>query len=195
MESNDFYREDIYYIYITIIYVNKQNEIEKIIQEPFYLHQPNIISRSELISIIAKKNKLNFNDYIKKYSLLMLLKFNFNIENEFVEKFLFQFHFEKIPFEKREQNDTMGRNPLKNNNFNCDFLENLRNINDIIFDKTINFFGDLNELIIVFYEKEPCNNNNSLANITNKNYTKKISLNIYNENIKKFNRFNKTRKI
>lgn len=189
MESNDFYREDIYYIYITIIYVNKQNEIEKIIQEPFYLNQPNIISRSDLISIIAKKNKLNFNDYIKKYSLLMLLKFNFNIENEFVEKFLFQNSLEQIPFGKREQN------ALREQNFNCNFLENLININDIIFDKTINFFGDLNELIIVFYEKEPSNNNNSLANITNKNYTKKISLNIYNENIKKFNRFNKTRKI
>ena len=49
--SQDFYKDDLYYVNLKFIYVNRENEIEKINQESFLMSNPNYISREEIIQI------------------------------------------------------------------------------------------------------------------------------------------------
>jgi hypothetical protein len=160
-----YYREDNYSINLRLIYINNNNEIEKISVEPYFLSKPNIITRDELINIISKKNVIYISPKkFNKYSLLSLLKYNFDIENIHINSFL------------NEENDNfMIYNP---------YFHIIKNIDDIKFNKTINFFTDLNELIIIFYNKKgnlvTSNNttiNNTILNNNNSNTsTKKIFL-------------------
>ena len=48
----DFYKENVHYINIHLIYVNKNNDIQKIEQESFIMTKPNFISRMELMEIL-----------------------------------------------------------------------------------------------------------------------------------------------
>jgi hypothetical protein len=134
----DFYRDDLYYINLKIIYVSKENEIEKIKHETFLMSKPNYISREEIIRIL-KKNTI---DNERKYTLLSILKYVINLEPDDIKNFL-----------------------IHSDNFN--FLSLIKNIDTITFEKSINMFQDLNDLILVFYEK------NREQNISH-NLTKKI---------------------
>jgi hypothetical protein len=69
----DFYKDDLYYINLRVIYVNRENEIDKIKQESCLLTDKNIISHKEIIEILKK----NSTDNEKKYSLLSILKVTF----------------------------------------------------------------------------------------------------------------------
>jgi len=137
----DFYRDDLCYINLKIIYVNKNSEIEKIKQETFLMSSPNYISREEIIRIL-KNNTIDKN---VKYTLLSILKYVITLEPEDITHFL---------------NDT----------YNFMFLKVIKNIDAISFEKTINMFQDLNDLIFVFFEKTP------ETKFTH-NLTKKIFLN------------------
>ena len=86
-----------------------------------------------------------------KYSLLSILKYNINIE----------------PYNLK----TFFRS--KNNNIGNQFLQSIKNINDVVFDKSISMFHDLNSLIIILLEKEQSNNINSNTN----NFTKRVYIN------------------
>ena len=99
----EFYRDDLYYINLKFIYVNRSNEIEKIKQESFLMSIPNFILREEILQILKKSSQ----DNERNYSLLSILRYN-NI---------------------------------------------LKNIDTISFEKTINMFHDLNDLVFIFYEK------------------------------------------
>ena len=48
----DFYKDDLYYVNLRFVYVNRENEIEKINQESFLMSTPNYISREEIIQIL-----------------------------------------------------------------------------------------------------------------------------------------------
>ena len=48
----DFYKDDLHYINLKIIYVNRDNEIEKIKCETFFMENVNTISREEIIKIL-----------------------------------------------------------------------------------------------------------------------------------------------
>jgi hypothetical protein len=137
----DFYRDDLCYINLKIIYVNKSSEIEKIKHESFLMSSPNYISREEMIGIL-KKNTI---DNKRKYTLMSILKYVVNLEPDEIKYFL-------------------------NNTDNYPFLKVIKNIDAITFEKSINMFQDLNDLILVFFEK---NMETKSAN----NYTKKIFLN------------------
>ena len=80
----DFYKDNIYYINIDFIYINKNNEIEKIKQDSFLLTQENSIKRDELIGLL-KRNSIE-ND--KRYSLLSILKYNITLETDEIKHFL-----------------------------------------------------------------------------------------------------------
>jgi len=121
----DFYKDNLYYIPIKYIYINKDNEIEKIKQESFLLTKPNFISREELLKIL----KLTSVNDEKNYSLLSILKYNITMDFDDIKNFVYQLD---------EQS-------------NC--LNIVKNIDAISFEKTINMFQDLNELIFIFYEK------------------------------------------
>jgi hypothetical protein len=155
---SEYYKSDIYFVKITCLYVDKENDLFKIKEEVFFMQNPNIISRDELISIIKKNSILNN----KRFSLLSLLKYNINIEPQNVKYFL-----------------------TSSDNFVTDYDNNeyitiLKNIDEIEFDKTINMYHDLNNVIVIYYEKNIENqnnlNNSYHNNNNNNNNTKKVYL-------------------
>jgi hypothetical protein len=55
----DFYKDNVYYIQLTLIYVNKNNDIDKIKHNPFLLNNPNILTQEELIGILKPNSRLD----------------------------------------------------------------------------------------------------------------------------------------
>jgi len=147
----DFYKDNVNYINIHFIYVNKSNDIEKISYEQFLLSKPNILFHTELIKILKMYSILQNT----RYSLLSILKYNINISPDEIPNFI------KYGTYK----------------WNTNYMTLIKKIDDIIFDRTINIFQDLNDLIVLFYEK------NIEKNINN--YTKKIHLHKHKKTIKK----------
>jgi hypothetical protein len=139
----DFYKDDLYYVNLKFVYVNRENEIEKINQESFLMSMPNYISREEIIQIL-KDSSIDNN---KRYSLLSILKYNITLDADEIKNFLL--------YSNEERN----------------YLNIVRNIDTISFEKSISMFHDLNDLIIVFYEKSK-----EIKNIDPNNVTKKIYL-------------------
>jgi len=138
----DYYKDDLYYINLRVVYVNRENEIEKLKQESFLMSKPNYITQDEILEMI-KKNSID-ND--KRYSLLTMLKYNIFLEPDNVKLYL-------------------------NNKFDEEYLSVIKNIDTVIFDKTIHMFHDLNDLILIFYEKS-----SELKKKDPNNTTKKIYL-------------------
>jgi hypothetical protein len=126
-EYKNYYTEDISFIRIHSVYINKNNEIEKVREEKMLLKTLGILQKEELLSII-KHNA--FSNEIK-YSLLSILKFNINLEPIHLKTFL--------------------RN--KNSDIGTQFLHSVKNIDSIKFDKSITMFHDINEIIIIFHQK------------------------------------------
>ena len=146
----DFYKDDIYYINLRVIYVNRENEIDKIKYESLLLENKNKIKHEEILGIL-KKNSI---DNERKYSLLSILRYNIILEPDEVKNYLL-------------------------NNNNQDYLSVIKNIDDIIFDKSISMFHDLNDIILIFYEKS-----NELVKKDSNNNTKKIYLRSLSSNKK-----------
>ena len=141
----DFYLDDIYYTEIHFVYINTSNDIEKIKEDHFLLSNPNYISREEILGLLKRNTNINK----KKYSLLSILKCNITVKPEEVKNF------------------------LKSSNL-TDYLDNflvpIKNIDAITFEKTINMFQDLNDLLFIFYEKSDEELKRSLNNATKKVY-------------------------
>jgi hypothetical protein len=146
----DFYKDDIYYVDIKILYVNRNNAIEKIKNSSFLMSKPNCISREEVLEIL-KKSSLEDN---RKYSLLSILKYNITLEPDDIKQYLLE--------------------------HSHNYLNVVKNIDAIFFEKTINMFQDLNDVILIFYEKS-----NELKEVDPKNCTKRIYLNSKKKTIKK----------
>ena len=141
----DFYLDDIYYTEIHFVYINTSNDIEKIKEDNFLLSTPNYISREEIIGLLKRNTIVNN----KKYSILSILKCNITLKPEEIKNF------------------------LKSSNL-TDYLDNflvpIKNIDAITFEKTINMFQDLNDLLFIFYEKSDEEFKRSLNNATKKVY-------------------------
>lgn len=146
----DFYKDDLYYVNLKILYINRENEINKIKYETFLMSFPNKITREEIIEIL-KKNSI---DNSKRYTLLAMLKYNINLEPDEIKHYL-------------------------KNDYNQKYLSVIKNIDTIIFEKTINMFHDLNDLIFIFYEKS-----NEIKKADPNNSTKKIYLRSLSSNKK-----------
>jgi hypothetical protein len=144
----DFYKEDLYYINLQIIYINRGNEIEKLKQESFLMSKPNYISNDEVLEIL-KKHSID-ND--KRYTLLSILKYNISLEPEEIKSYL-------------------------NNGENNEYLSIIKNIDAITFQKSINMFHDLNDLILIFYEKSLELKKPDANNTTKKIYLRSLSTN------------------
>lgn len=164
-EYKNYYTEDLSFIRVNTIYVNNYNDIQKVREETILLKTPGVLLKEELVGII-KHNC--FSNQIK-YSLLSILKFNIDIEPIHLSNFL----------------------RSKNKNIGTTFLQSIKNIDNIKFDKSISMFHDINELIIVFHQKNniygPTTANynfkmNSLS-VASKQQTKKVFIN-YNNNKK-----------
>ena len=138
----DFYTDDVYYINLQFIYVNRSNEIEKIKTEIFLMSTKNYITREEILQILKRGTSISD----KRYSLLSILKYNILLEPEDIKHF----------FTSKEERN---------------FMISVNNIDAITFDKTISVLQDLNELIIIYYEKS-----NELKKKNPNTDTKKIML-------------------
>ena len=69
-----------------------------------------------------------------KYALLYILKFNINLDPIYLKTFI----------KSKDPLSIIGNN----------FLQSIKNIDTIKFDKSISMFHDLNDLLIMFYNKE-----------------------------------------
>lgn len=120
----EFYKNDIYYIDIHYVYINSSNEIVKINQDTFLFKDKNYISREDIIGLIKRNSIVDS----VRYSIMSVLKYNITIETENIRYFL--------------------KNGVVEN-----YLTPVKNIDTIKFEKTINMFQDLNDLLFIFYEK------------------------------------------
>lgn len=146
----DFYKDDVYYINLRVIYINRVNEIDKIKYESLLMKYPNKISHEEIIEIL-KKNAV---DNERRYSLLSILRYNINLEPDEIKNYL-------------------------SNGDNKEYLSVIKNIDAVTFERTINMFQDLNDLILIYYEKSK-----ELKKPDANNSTKKIYLRSLNTNKK-----------
>jgi hypothetical protein len=119
-----FYTNDIEYINIHSIYINSINDIEHINEEKLFLTETNKITREELVDVI----KRNMNQYKKKYQLSSVLKYNIDLEPTDIRGFM-------------------------QTQYVDEFLTQVKNIDTIILSKTITMFQDLNDIILVYCEK------------------------------------------
>jgi len=154
-DYNSYYKENISFICINYIYINKENEIVNISKEKCLFKKPGILSKEELIGLI-KHNTIHNSI---KYSLLSLLKYNIDFEPIHLKTFL------------RSKDQNIGAN----------YLNSITNIDNIVFEKSISLFHDINNLFIVFIDKssETHNNNNNNSIIKNRQTTKKVYINAY----------------
>ena len=147
---NDFYKDDVYYINLRIIYINRDNEIHKMKYQSLLMRYPNKISQEEMIELL-KKNSI---DNERRYSLLSILRYNINLEPDEIKNYL-------------------------SNTENKEYLSVIKNIDTVTYEKTINMFQDLNDLILIFYEKSK-----ELKKPDANNSTRKIYLSSLNTNKK-----------
>jgi len=120
-----FYTEDINHINFHCIYVNRNNDIEKIKEEKLLMKTPNYISRDEMIGILKKNSIINN----KRYIVLSIVKYNINLEPSDIHFFL---------------------KPSKH--LDSTFLTSVTNIDAIPLEKSISMFQDLNDIFIIFSE-------------------------------------------
>jgi len=158
----DFYKDDLYYINLKYLYINSNNEIEKINHETFLLSVSNKITREEVLRILKRSKSMNN----VNYSLLSILRYNILIDAIDVRDFLLY--------------------PIVDSKY----LSVIKNIDTITFEKTISMFQDLNELIFLFYEKTNLTKDNNNNSSTKKIYltTNKTNVNTskrHNKTIKK----------
>jgi hypothetical protein len=130
-EYKDYYTEDLTVIKTHCIYVNKNNEIDRVLEDTLLLKTPGLLSKEEIVSLI--KHNMICNQV--KYSLLYILKYNINLDPIYLKTFI----------KSKDPLSVIGSN----------YLSSVKNIDDVKFDKSISMFHDLNEVLIIFYNKGP----------------------------------------
>jgi hypothetical protein len=123
-DYSNYYKENITYVKLTCIYINKHNFIEKINEEKIFLEKENLLSKENIVAIIKRNNIINN----IKYSLLSILKYNIDVDPAYLKTFL--------------KMDTISSQT---------YLTSIKNIDCIRFNPTIHMFHDLNNLFILFY--------------------------------------------
>ena len=138
-------------ITFTCIYINNDDKITNVLKEDLSLQTENIVSRTELIDIIKK-----YSFFLeKRYTVLSILKYNITgLELDVYDVYLSGDEDDgdgdengdgdvNLSEEEEEEEDDEDPN----------FLTIIKNIEDICFENTSSVFQDLNEIIILFNEK------------------------------------------
>ena len=123
-----FYPEEVKYLKVNCLYINKKNELEKITEKEIHLNKGNKIEKEELVKLIRENEKMDKT----KYKLISILLYNFNLENNELKNFL------------------RGNQDFK-------LLNNLRNIDDYSFEPSLSYFHKINNIFIVFNALEKTN--------------------------------------
>jgi|TARA_B110000967_G_scaffold201587_1_gene239094 hypothetical protein len=152
-----FYPEKASEIKVNMLYINKENELEKIGENMLYLNPADKINRMDLVKLIKETDKL---DNIQ-YKLTGIRVYNIDLNHTDLKHFM--------------------SNPNK-----YDFTTEIRNMEDYVLKPTINCLQDVNRIYILFtedtlHEKKTGRNNNS----TNHHQTKRIKFNIDHKKTRK----------
>lgn len=147
-----YYCENVSFIRSHIIYINSNNEIENVKEEKTILTTPGTLHKNELLTLIKRHTILNET----KYSLSTILKININILPEQLKNFLRNNH----------------------NDIGSQFIHPIKSIDNIVFEKTISMFHDINDIVIIFKQSTNKNSNTYKHRHLNANKkTKKKNLN------------------
>tara|TARA_B110000967_G_C18899091_1_gene573185 strand:+ start:2578 stop:3114 length:537 start_codon:yes stop_codon:yes gene_type:complete len=119
-----FYPDHIEELTVSILYVNKNKQIEKVSEKKITLGGKNEIHRNELVTLIKQNEKIDK----RKYKLLSILVYNFSLDGDELKNFL----------------KDSGK---------YDFMTNLKQIDSYCLESTINCMHDINNLFMVFYEE------------------------------------------
>ena len=153
-EYKSYYSESLEFINMNCIYLNAANEIINVHEEKVIFKTKGSLSREEVVGLIKRNSIINLlknndNDKEKdkdkdkdKYSLLSILVFNINIEPENLKTF----------FKLNKDKDKGSQ-----------YLHSIKNIDAIVFDKSISIFHDINNLYLVFYKKDTLIRKNGLT--------------------------------
>ena len=121
-----FYPDHIEELTVSILYVNKSKQIEKVSEKKITLMGKNEIHRNELVTLIKQNDKIDK----RKYKLLSILVYNFSLHGDELKNFL-------------------------KDSRKYDFMTNLKQIDSYCLESTINCMHDINNLFMVFYEENP----------------------------------------
>lgn len=155
-DSLDWINDDIYDKYntepitslnVNLVYINANNEIEKIIEEYITLNQVGTIERDELIRMVKRWRTSNN----IKYKLLSLLVYIVDLQPDNIKKFL--------------SNNVEDVKTSYNN-----FLKPLTKFDLVNLKKSISLFHDLNGITIIYHRPK------NTKNIGNNKLTKKYSI-------------------
>ena len=137
-EYKSYYSESLEFINMNCIYLNAANEIINVHEEKVIFLNKGLLSREEVVGLIKRNSIINIDKEKEKdkYSLLSILVFNINIEPENLKTFF------KLNKEKGKEKDIGSQ-----------YLHSIKNIDAIVFDKSISLFHDINNLYLVFYKK------------------------------------------
>ena len=130
-----FYPEEIKNIAVKILYLNKNKTLEKISEKKIDLIEKNKLKKEELYDLIIKNNKI---DKIK-YKLVEILIYNITLQNEDIKYFL------------RDMNSINEERDLLNK---YNFLSSMSSIEDYELQSSIAEFHNLNNIYMIFIEKE-----------------------------------------
>lgn len=122
-----FYRKSISEIFIYFLYIDKNNEIIKCLKNKYKINN-NVLLKSEILDIISEHDTI----LNKNFNLNKMIKYNFTIENNNLNQFI-------------------------NNSENFKYIDEIHEIKDIFWDKSIPLFFPLNSLYFIFYEKKSNN--------------------------------------
>ena len=146
-----FYKDNINYIRVYVLYVNKEKCLDKVKEKNMYLETKNKISKTEL------KNTINSYRKSEKvpYKLISILKHNIDIEPDDVSRSL-------------------------KDDFIYNYTDSLSTIDNIDFNKSITMFEDLNSIFLIFYEtdKESLKNTTKRVKFKHKQTHKKERSNL-----------------
>tara|TARA_Y100000389_G_C17341916_1_gene453817 strand:- start:221 stop:811 length:591 start_codon:yes stop_codon:yes gene_type:complete len=147
-----FYKENVKNIKLYFFYIDKHKDIIKVLKNNLDINN-NIVKKDELLEIIKDKREL----LNKKFLLIQILKYNFSIGNNNINKFL-------------------------NNSDNFNFLKKMDIIEDIYWEDTIPLFKSLNSLYFILFEKQKRKHNTKKIRLrrkqgkTKKKYSKELKI-------------------
>jgi hypothetical protein len=143
-DYKSYYSEPLEFINMNCIYLNAANEIINVHEEKVIFINKGLLSREEIVGLIKRNSIIDIDrkkEKADKYSLMSILVFNINIEPENLKTF----------FKNNKTNDKSD-----NNSDTCigsQFLNSIKTIDTIVFDKSISMFHDINNLYLVFAKK------------------------------------------
>lgn len=149
-DYKSYYSEPLEFINMNCIYLNEANEIINVHEEKVIFINKGILSREEIVGLIKRNSIIDIGkikEKADKYSLMSILVFNINIEPENLKTFFKNNKTKDKRDDKR--NDKSGKDPC----IGSQFLNSIKTIDTIVFDKSISMFHDINNLYLVFAKK------------------------------------------